>query len=149
MRFATIIFLCFVLCGCFILCGCFGIGVDVRETKHSWMDAFTSESGSNALLYTLSIVAIAASIAMIIWTPLKQAGLFGVTMFSSIIILTYVFAFILSIMPWLLGGALLLVAAYIVLDLYKHNWSVSGTIKDAETKVEDVAGSEFSKLLKK
>jgi presenilin-like A22 family membrane protease len=140
------------LLACFVvvsLTGCiFGLGTEVREIPPSWKDQFTN-GGANAVLYMVSIIAIAAGIALIVWTPFKSVGLFAVTMFGSIIVLTYVFALILSIMPYILIAAALLTIAYGVIVVRRHNWDVSDTIKDLEDKVKDSTSSEFGKLVEK
>jgi hypothetical protein len=143
MRFITLI-----LFTCLLLSGCFGFGVEAREVPPGWRDSFTNGS-SNAILYMFSIIAIAAGIALIVWTPFKQVGLFTVTMFGSIIVLTYVFALILSIMPWILAGAAFLVVAYGVYCVRKHNWDISDTLDDLGGKAEDKVKSEFSKVVKR
>lgn len=105
---------------CMLFSGCFGIGLRIPESPDGGYGFDATDT--NVFLYMVSIVGVAAGIAMVIWTPLKTLGGFIATMFGGIIILISVFATLIKIMPWIVGGSCLL-AVGLAIIYFKSHWN--------------------------
>jgi hypothetical protein len=94
---------------------------------------------TNIFLYTISIIAIAAGVALAIWSPFKQVGLFVITMFASIIILISVFATILKYMPWIILCCIVAAVGVGIIYMRRHHLTVLQNLNVVEKDMTDKA----------
>lgn len=112
---------------CLLMSSCNWFGIRAVELPPGNGYGFDT-TDTNVLLYMVSIVGVAAGVAMVIWTPLKTVGGFIATMFGGIIILISVFAALVKIMPWIVGGCCLIAVGLAVIYFRKHWNSVADVI---------------------